>query len=68
MPTISADQRKAARRELAKSRRRGDTITCDGGPAVMIVDGKRVVMMPAPSEAERKAEADRVWRKSCGPW
>jgi hypothetical protein len=35
MPTIDSDlQRKALKRELAKSRQVGDFITCDGGPVL----------------------------------
>jgi hypothetical protein len=69
MPTLDTDAaRREARRELCKNRRRGDFLTCDGGSVVMMIGGKRMVMTPPPSEAERKAEADRVWKLSCGPW
>jgi hypothetical protein len=67
VPTLSTEAaRKEARREMAKSRRRGDYLTCDGGSATMTVDGK--LMRSSPSEAEKKAEADRWWLLSCGPW
>jgi hypothetical protein len=70
MPTIDVEaQRKAAKRELAKSRRKGDFLTCDAPPApsMMAINGRAVTMRPPLTEAERKAKADRWWRKSVGP-
>jgi hypothetical protein len=71
MATIDVEaERRAQMRALAKSRRRGDFLTCDAPPAVsvMVVDGKLTAMRPPLSEAERKADADRWWKKSVGPW
>jgi hypothetical protein len=72
MPTIDADlQRKAQRRELAKSRRKGDFITCDGGPVLAGQFVSDVCHSVAPQrsaaeiEAERKAKADREWADRC---
>jgi hypothetical protein len=71
MPHVDlAAERRRINRALAKSRKVGDFITCDAAPAlsVMIVNGRPVTMRPPLTEAERKAEDDRWWRISCGPW
>jgi hypothetical protein len=75
VPTINDEAlRKAAMRELALSRRKGDFLTCDAPPAlsVMVVDGKLMMMRPPSTEAERlaekKREDDRWFLKSLGPW
>jgi hypothetical protein len=68
MPTIDNEAlRKAAMRELALSRRKGDFLTCDASPApsMMVVNGKPMTMRPPLSEAERKAQADRAWSDHC---
>jgi hypothetical protein len=67
MPTLNTEAaRRQAMRALALSRRKGDTLTCDGGSAVMMVDGK--AMRPALSEAEKKARDHAWWLRSIGPW
>ena len=70
MPTISAEQRKEARRQLALGRRKGDHLVCDGGAAVMLVDGRPFVspLSEAEALAAKKREDDRWWRLSLGPW
>ena len=74
MPTIDSDlQRKALKRELAKSRQVGDFITCDGGPVSLAgrVDAHGGISItppersPAELEAERKRKADREWWDRC---
>ena len=62
MPTIDSEaQRRAIRRELAKSRQRGDFITCDGGPVL----AGHSIRSAAELEADRKAKADCEWRNKC---
>jgi hypothetical protein len=71
MPIVDVEaERRARMRALAKSRKLGDFITCDAPPAVsmMVVDGKLTAMRPPPSADELRAEADRWWKRSCGPW
>ena len=61
MPMIDvlAEQRRI-RRAYLKSLKVGSFITCDG-PMTRLAP-------TAAEEAARRAEADRVWKLSCGPW
>jgi hypothetical protein len=65
MPAIDVEaERRRIAYALAKSRRKGDFITCDAPMS-------RLQPTAAELEAEEKRKAeeeDRWWRKSCGPW